>query len=118
MTSPTERMRDAAYQRWCAESDTRRRLAGLVLRKGSTDRLGEVITIDPDRDDHLIEVPHRGAPSTWTTVVAGEASLFHHTSRDLALLHLLARRNDPSANDSLAAATYAARVLAIPDPDA
>src|SRR4051812_48269629 len=119
---------DAALQFTREDADRRHTLAELVLGRGTHAdhyyRIGEVITVDRDTDSHVVEVVPNGKASvnrtTWVVVHDGKRDSFEETSRELALLHLLARRSgsDTSQTGPGVAAAYAARVLGILEPDA
>lgn len=102
-------MKEAAYERWQQESAERREVEKVILgERPVRARIGEMVKLG---DDYAVQVI-RGDEATWTTVVGGKRSPFHHLTQELAVLHLIARRHEERGADT--AVIYAARVLGIP----
>lgn len=114
-----DRQRDAALQQIQEQQAEFSRVADIVLPKRrdpyhrSSDRVTEVIRLG---NDYLVEVTDRDRV-TWTTVVGGKRTSWHHDKQEGALLHLIARRYNDNDNSNHAAAFYAGRVLGITDKE-
>lgn len=107
-----DRRRDAALAELRERQAEHARVADIVLgpnRTGTRRRVTDVIGL---LGGHLVEVAD-GDRVTWTTVVDGKASSWHHLTQEAAVLHLIARRHDPNDNTNHAAAFYAGRVLGL-----
>jgi hypothetical protein len=109
-----ERLRDAAVEQAQERAAERRRVEEIVFGSRSFDsseRIGDIVKLG---DDYVVEVERTGHDTTWTTVVAGKRSSWHHHTQEAAVLHLIARRYDDNPNSNAQAAFYAGRVLGIP----
>lgn len=112
-----ERMRDAAVEQQRERAAERRNVEKIVLGERSFDsreRLGEIVNLG---GDYVVEVGKTGHDTTWTTVVAGKRTSWHHHTQEAAILHLIARRYDDNDNSNHQAAFYAGRVLGITATD-
>lgn len=106
-----DRRKDAALAEIRERGAEHRRIEEIVLAGNSRNRVTEVIRLE---GDYLAQVEGRDGATTWTTVVNGERSTWHHHTQEEAILHLIARRYDPNPNSNASAAFYAGRVLGIP----
>jgi hypothetical protein len=108
--SPLDRLRDAAVEQVHEQQAEYRRIGDLVLGRDSRDRVTDLVKLG---DDYVAEVTARNGMVTWTTVVNGEKTPFHHERQEDAVLHLIARRYDDNPNSNIQAAYYAGRVLGV-----
>lgn len=106
--SMLDRLRDAAVEQVREQQAEHRRISDLVLGSDSRDRVTDLVKLG---DDYMVEVTARNGAITWTTVVNGEKTSFHHERQEDAVLHLIARRYDENPNTNIQAAFYASRVL-------
>jgi hypothetical protein len=113
-----DRMRENALQRVKTQSAVRSQVTQAVLGDHPRGHLGVIIDLANDFSDHVAEVIDQGfgGVPTWTTVHQGKNDHIHFHSQDVAMLHLIARRNGDRSHG--AAAGYAARLLNVPNPDA
>ncbi len=121
-----QRRADAALKTVTAEVRRNGWLSDIVLGKDSrrdiVDRVVEVVPADDAADPKLTGgayvvqvVSRQRGDTTYATVLDGTDARLRFASLDVALLHLVARRN--GGGDTYgSAAFYAARVLGIDDP--
>jgi hypothetical protein len=105
-----DRLRDAAVEQVREQQAEHRRIEKLVLGRDSRDRVTDLVKLG---DDYVVEVTARNGAITWTTVVNGEKTPYHHERQEDAVLHLIARRYDDNPNTNVNAACYAGRVLGV-----
>lgn len=109
-TSILDRMREAALTAIQEQQAEMRRVEQIVLGDNSRDRVTDLVKLG---EDYVVEVTARNGTVTFTTVVGGEKTPFHHERQEDAVLHLIARRYDDNPNTNLSAAYYAGRVLGV-----
>lgn len=109
-----ERQVEAAVEQARERVAERDRVEKIVFGSRSAalrERMGEIVRLG---DDYVVEVIKPGR-TTWTFVVNGQSSSWHHDTQERAILHLIAQRRDGNPNSNAHAAFYAGRVLGIPE---
>lgn len=107
-----ERQKDAALEQVRNQQAEARKIEELILGRNHHGRYVSVVV--KIGDDWVAEVV-KGDEKTWTFVVNGKASMFHHGTQEEAILHLIASRYEPNLNENYRAAYYAGRVLGLPN---